>query len=581
MKIKQDRREFMRMAAAAGLGFSTMSYGYGEGVTNDYFPGGLTDESVVFKSRYWDVMDAHCVTGRHQRLRAGELFSADDLIAEMDHYAISEAIVVDSLSRENHPVDGNRRIVEATRNSPRLHRGWSILPSWLKETNQTPEVFLEDMKQNNVRAIYLYPDQFSFRLADWSIDAILEPLAAEKIPVFINQTETNGRGGADATVWDEVVELCKRWPTLPVVISERRIRRTQRILYQAFDACPNLHLELSAYWLHRGIEYITRNWGAERLVFGSGWPKYGQHMTLVNLTTAQIPEADKQLIAGDNLRRLISWKEPVVKQQVRFPEAADEYVEYGRTGVRPPAMKFHDVHGHLGEYNAHYHVPNAKIEKVVADVNYYGMEKVCVFSFSGVYSDEKFGNDIVSKAAKQYPERLIGFTMLNPLRGEEEIREELDRGKTLGMRGIKLIPTLQGYQVDGPLIDVPCQWAQDHKQIIINHDWGPAAQMERLVATYPDACFVTAHTTTAYAAIMKKYNNLYVCSCPLLTPRACEEVVREIGADRLLFGSDLLDLPMGWGLGPVVFARISREEKKLILGDNLKRLLQKYSLPEK
>jgi hypothetical protein len=55
-------------------------------------------------------------------------------------------------------------------------------------------------------------------------------------------------------------------------------------------------------------------------------------------------------------------------------------------------------------------------------------------------------------------------------------------------------------------------------------------------------------------------------------------VVDAIGADRFLFGTDLLDLPIGWDLGPILFARISAAEKKLILHDNLKNILSKYSL---
>jgi predicted TIM-barrel fold metal-dependent hydrolase len=104
--------------------------------------------------------------------------------------------------------------------------------------------------------------------------------------------------------------------------------------------------------------------------------------------------------------------------------------------------------------------------------------------------------------------------------------------------------------------------------------------MERLVKKYPNACFVTAHTTTEYADIMKRYPNLFVCSVPLLSPRACEEVVDAIGADRLLFGTDLLDLPIAWNLGPIIFARISAKEKSLILGENLKKILNEYSLPK-
>ena len=48
--------------------------------------------------------------------------------------------------------------------------------------------------------------------------------------------------------------LCRRWPALPVIVTENRIRRTRRLIYRALDACDNLHLELSGYYLHRGIE---------------------------------------------------------------------------------------------------------------------------------------------------------------------------------------------------------------------------------------------------------------------------------------------------------------------------------------
>ena len=50
----------------------------------------------------------------------------------------------------------------------------------------------------------------------------------------------------------------------------------------------------------------------------------------------------------------------------------------------------------------------------------------------------------------------------------------------------------------------------------------------------------------------------------------------EIGADRLLFGSDLMDLPIAWGLGPILYARISEADKRKILGGNLRRLMDQY-----
>jgi predicted TIM-barrel fold metal-dependent hydrolase len=274
---------------------------------------------------------------------------------------------------------------------------------------------------------------------------------------------------------------------------------------------------------------------------------------------------------------LIAWCKPA-HPKVEHKPAADEFVEFGRTGRRSPEMVFHDCHGHLGGRAADYHLPDCDLDGIVHEMDRLGDRRICAFSFAGVHSDESFGNDLVAEAVRRYPDRFVGYTLVNPHRGPGGMLKELERGAKMGLRGVKLIPYYQGYPEDGPMIDVPCQWAHERKQVILNHGWGSVAHMERLLATYTDACFVTGHMTLAFADLMKRYKNLYVCSCPLIGPRACEEAVAAFGADRLLFGSDLQDLPIAWGLGPILFARLSVEEKKLILGGNIQRILTQYSL---
>jgi len=527
---------------------------------------------------HWNVFDANCQVGRHLKLQAGGPHTVEDLLADMDHCGISEALVLDCVSRENHPADGNRRILETTGPHPRLHPAWVALPPSETEEQPEPEVLLQEMRRHHVGALFLFPRLYHFSLADWCIDALLEPLADARVPVFLKYDELAlGGWPPDTTDWDEVVAVCRRWPDLPVIVTEERIRHVNRMVYRALDACDKLHLELSGYWLHRGVEYITARWGAERLVFGSCWPYTGQACTLATLTTADIHEADKRRIAGDNLRALMTWCQPE-RPRVETPPPDDEYAAFAQSGERPEDMTFLDCHGHLGGRTRSYHVPDGTLDGIVADMDRLGVETVCAFSFTAARSDERPGNDVVIEAVRRFPDRFVGFAALNPHRGGEMMLAELRRCAEHGLRGIKLVTSVQGYPDDGPDIDLACQWANERRQIILNHTWGSAENMERLVSAHPEACFFTGHATSAYAAIMERYANLYVCSCPVHGPRDCEDLVNAIGADRLLFGSDLQDLPIAWGLGPILLARLSRQDKQLVLGENLRRILERYSL---
>jgi predicted TIM-barrel fold metal-dependent hydrolase len=524
------------------------------------------------------AFDANCTVGRHVRLGPRGPHTTVDLLCDMDRHGVAEALVVEVIAREGHPAPGNERIIEEAAASPRLHPAWVALPPGAVDEQPKPEELVRRMREHRVGALFLFTGQYAFGLEDWCVDDLVGPLAEARGPLFINPNDFGPRGPAmDETDWGQVVALCRRWPDLPVIVSERRIRRSQRVLYRALDACANLRIELSGYWLYRGIEYVTGRWGPERLVFGSNWPTFGQALTLAPLAAAEISDDAKRMIAGGNLRELVSWCEPV-HPEAQLPEPEDEFVRFARTGERPSDMTFRDSHGHLGGHSAHYHVPNGSLEETVREMDRFGIERACVFSLSGVTSDEVCGNNVVAEACRRYPDRFVGFALVNPHRGPEEMLAELERCAGLGLRGVKLIAAYQGYPDEGPNIEVAVRWAHERGQIVLNHQWGSAAEVERLASAYPNACLVTGHSTAAYADVMKRHSNIYVGTCPLTGPRACEELVAALGAERILFGSDLQDLPVAWGLGPVLAARISPREKRLILGENLERILEQFSM---
>jgi hypothetical protein len=172
------------------------------------------------------LFDANCQVGRHMRLQAGAPHTTSDLLADMDHFGIAEGLVIDPLSRENHPLDGNARVVEVTAANPRLHPAWAAMPHAPADEQPAGDALLAALREQRVGALFLYPEQYKFTLVDWAVDAFLEPLAAAGVPVFVNYNEVGQPMPWDQTDWDAVVALCRRWPQLPVIVSENRIPRT-------------------------------------------------------------------------------------------------------------------------------------------------------------------------------------------------------------------------------------------------------------------------------------------------------------------------------------------------------------------
>jgi predicted TIM-barrel fold metal-dependent hydrolase len=439
-----------------------------------------------------------------------------------------------------------------------------------------------------VGALFLYYGQFDINLSPWALDDLAQVLEDNRIPLFLcpNDELVPKHEGVDSTDWNAVVDLCQSFPALPVVVMEDRIYWGQRSLYQALAACPNLHVDLSCVWLHRAVEFISREFGAERLVWTSQLPERSPGPSLMQLNYADLTPEEHALIAGGNLRRLLSWQEsiPAEAPAVTFSPPVDEFHRRARARESFRGEGFADSHGHLGGATSR-HVVWDTPEELVAEMDKLGVDLVCVFSLEGVFGDEGYGNDRVVETIAQFPDRFVGYTLVNPNHGEEQMIAEMEKGRARGLQGVKLI-SYQGYPKEGPLIDVACAFAHEHHQLIINHDWGTAEQLRRLCLTYHQACFFTGHSVTPYAtgapegyeAVVAEVDNLYISTCPLHEWGHTEDHVARFGADRLVFASDLTDLPIAWGLAPILYAPIPLEEKRLILGGNLRRVLDEYGI---
>lgn len=236
-----------------------------------------------------------------------------------------------------------------------------------------------------------------------------------------------------------------------------------------------------------------------------------------------------------------------------------------------------DCHAHVGRH-ADYVIPWNQPEELAEEMQRLNVRGTFIFQFTGIASGEvSYGNDVVADACRRVPGRFLGLAMVNPW-FERDVLRELDRCRSMGFVGIKLITGYQGYPDDGPMFDVIASFADTHSMPVICHNWG--GQLEGLLGKYPRAQFITAHWAAQTAPLVAAYQNLWVCTCLPSAHESFEAGMRVLRPDRVLWGSDMSDLEMGAGLGPILLARQSDDIKRRVIGLNMRDLLRTCGIPE-
>lgn len=241
-----------------------------------------------------NLFDCNAQIGRYGVKHPEAFTTADALAEEMAHVGISEALVFHSMAREYAPKVGNRMLLDDIKEREAMHPCWVVMPHHTDEMPR-PDDLLAQMKQAGVRALRAFPNLHQWRLTEWCAGDLLEMLEANRVPLFLDM---------DQTSWDSIADILKAHPTLNLCLL-RTSYRCDRMMYPLMERYEGLRIETATYAVPSGIEEVTRRFGAERLLFGSGLPVTEAGPSIVQVTYAEISDADKRLIAGDNLRTML------------------------------------------------------------------------------------------------------------------------------------------------------------------------------------------------------------------------------------------------------------------------------------
>ena len=104
---------------------------------------------------------------------------------------------------------------------------------------------------------------------------------------------------------EKIYDIMKDFPDLTAIISDGDCWPNGRKLYPLLSSYRNLYLDLSYVMDAGGVEDMVGRFGAQKLLFGTGFPARYTGSMLGVVRSADISEEDRELIFGKNLERIL------------------------------------------------------------------------------------------------------------------------------------------------------------------------------------------------------------------------------------------------------------------------------------
>lgn len=246
-----------------------------------------------------------------------------------------------------------------------------------------------------------------------------------------------------------------------------------------------------------------------------------------------------------------------------------------------------DVHCHLTAVPGA--TPEERMTEIVKYMDRMGIERVMLSLGYPLFDNPspeqlRAANDQVFRAINLRPDRAYGFVYLNPNYQQASI-DEFDRFVRDGpMVGVKLLVATRCNSLG---LDPIVERASVMKAVILQHTWlkvggnvpGESTPYDivELAGRHPHVSLICGHTGGDWELgirIIRSSSNLYADlagSNP--TAGFVEMAVRELGASRIIYGSDAFGRSFASQLAKVSGAGIPQPDKGLILGGNLRRIL--------
>ena len=236
-------------------------------------------------------------------------------------------------------------------------------------------------------------------------------------------------------------------------------------------------------------------------------------------------------------------------------------------------------------YDIKMEMPAGTAEQLIEDGSKAGVSKYVVHSVATTARQVRAINEFIKKEIDKHKE-FIGFMTLHQDLTEEEVVSEVKWAVDNGFKGVKLHPDFQKFDIDGGNAQKFYRAVGDKFPILFHvgddrFDYSKPYRLVNMAKKYPNVNFIAAHfggyRCWEDAKIYVGLNNVYFDTCsslPFISNEKAKQIIDTLGADKFFFATDFPMWDATNELKRFNAINLSEKQKKMILSENIKKLLK-------
>ena len=497
-----------------------------------------------------------------------------DRLDFMDRLGIGTSLVWNTESRQNHALSSNQKLIDEIARTPQA-RGRIIPALTVSGLMQYERNGIRALKRQMIAAdtrALRFVNVFK-RLTLCQLEPVIRGIAGLKPFIIMRHDESNIQ---------DILEFASLFPEIPVVLTEV-MWGPCIVVFDLMRRRKNILVDNS--WLHSygAVEQVLEHFGAERLLFGTGYKAHGG-AAIAQLARAAITEKERQLIMHGNLERLLGLKGDAKAVPIQPAKPADSLWGRCLTG-KALGVDIVDAHFHLGPSGGYVlkdQEERSQVKPALKVMDALGIQTALVSGMQALLGEAVEGNNLLEKILLSNSDRFKGYLGFNPFYADKLVRNFDRYFSGPFFVGFKTLCQYWGVKTNDPRFKPMWAYANRHRLPILYHTWGKddISLLKDVVKKYPRAHFLIGHSGgpeegRREAEHLAQGNpNVYLEWCgSFCNPAAWEQTLQKVSPRQVVFGTDAMAHDIYWELGRLLSLDVPDKTLIPILGQNMRRIL--------